>query len=110
MKKIVFGILPFVLMTSCAKDKAAQESCKVGGKTYTGEIKNILDTECASSGCHDATTKTKGFDFSTYSTSKSGMQNGGYSQITAGLMPTSGKLPDSTISKITQWINDGYCE
>lgn len=111
-----FGIL---LMASCSKDKAPDPNsivavCDSTSVSYNRNIKQILDNNCALSGCHDAGTHYNGYDFSNYTSSKDinhAMDN--IHQINGAIpMPPSpaNKLPDSLISQIEIWVANGYCE
>jgi hypothetical protein len=84
--------------------------------TYTNNIKAILDASCATSGCHDATTKEEGIDLSTYATSKSAFEN---SEVLCSIhhgsgcepMPDGGaQLPAATINLIDCWVKNGYLQ
>lgn len=78
---------------------------------YTNGIKAIIDANCATSGCHDNTTKQNGFDFSLYATVQSQVSNG---RIMARAidanptpMPPSGKLSQSKLDSLKCWIEKG---
>ncbi len=87
--------------------------CTSSTPTYTTDIKPIMDSQCATSGCHDATTRAEGIDLSTYA-SVSGAASekkfrgsiehlSGYKE-----MPErASKLPDSDLQKIYCWIESG---
>lgn len=117
MRSYAILFLCILLFASCNKDKAIDPSTIVGNcdstsVTYNNHIKQILENNCALSGCHDAATKQSGFNFSNYTDSKQiyraldniNDRNG------ALLMPTFGKMPDSLITQIETWVANGYCE
>lgn len=124
MKKLILPIC-IMLLASCYNDKADQlypepttggtggSSCDTTALTYTTDIKPIFDQSCALSGCHDAATKSYGWDLSSYSASKAALQGGrvlgaikyesGFIQMPKGM----NKLSDCNISKIEAWFNAG---
>lgn len=117
MRSYAILFLSILLFASCTKDKAIDPGTIVGNCdstsiTYNKHIKQILENNCALSGCHDAATKQSGFNFSNYTDSKQiyraldniNDRNG------AILMPTFGKMPDSLITQIETWVANGYCE
>lgn len=109
------GIL---LLTSCSKDKAIDPNtliahCDSTSLSYNKDIRQILNNNCAFSGCHDATTKQSGFDFSYYNGAKEVYRALDNINNKNGLiMPPLpyGKMPDSLITKIETWVATGYCE
>lgn len=77
MNKVV-ALLSIALLIfyfgSCTKDKtAAPAACTQTDtlNTYTKSVKAILDNQCASGGCHDATTASSGVRLDNYSHSVS---------------------------------------
>ncbi len=101
-----------VFLVKCSKDKAPNNTCTSSSVTYTATIKPIMDDNCATSGCHDASTKQSGYDFSTYAGTKAGITKGLCCIKEDGcvLMPPSGKLADSLITVISSWSAGGQCE
>ncbi len=100
-----------VFLMQCSKDKApAPSSCNVGTVGYANNVKAILDANCATSGCHDATTNQSGFNYASYATAKLG----GDASICkiegscGSVMPPSGKMADSLICIIKGWKEQGY--
>lgn len=104
------------LLFSCSKDKAIDPNsiiteCDSTAVSYNRNIKQILDNNCALSGCHNSITKQSGFDYSNYTGAKQvyraldniNHRNG------ALLMPTFGKMPDSLIVQIEDWVANNYC-
>jgi hypothetical protein len=81
--------------------------------TYTKDIKPIMDASCATSGCHSASKKAAGYDFSTYESVKS---HNGHNSFMGSMQHLSGydampkgsaKLSDSILQKISCWIAAG---
>lgn len=105
-----------VVLFSCGKEEGDGDSeCTTEALTYTNSAKSIIDTNCATSGCHNEGT-TSTFQMHNFETVSAVVSFGnvlksinhepGVSQ-----MPKGGtKLDDCTISKITAWINDGAPE
>jgi len=97
-------------------DQADCTGINTSENTYTKSIKAILDTECASSGCHDAITHEKDIDLSTYGKAKTAFQNEAcLCSIHHGVECTSmpdggGKLRNAIIKKIDCWAKNGYAE
>ena len=103
-------------MMSCKKEKVTTYDCTGLTPTYTAEIKGIMDSQCATSGCHNASSKKAGIDLSTYAKVKSesakdkfigSMQHkSGYTAMPEG----ASKLDDATIQKISCWVSNGTPE
>ena len=117
MKKIIIALFGISLvLAACKKDEIITYDCTGLTPTYTDDVKQIMDTKCATSGCHNATTKADGYDFSSY-TAVSGeadrevfmgsMQHLG--QYVA--MPLNGaKLNEDQLQIISCWIENGMPE
>ena len=119
---VVVGAIAGVI-NSCSYDKGQEPTpvsqCDTVQYTYTANIEAIFQGNCALSGCHDALTGIGGVQLTTYQEVKNKIDDG---RITArmldgvgGYMPpdpplSGGKLPDSTLAKVQQWINEGTCE
>lgn len=82
--------------------------------SYTNSIKAILDSQCATSGCHDAATAEEGINLSTYASAKSAFQN---EECLCAIHHGNGceampyqqsKLEDALIQKIDCWAKNGY--
>ncbi len=89
--------------------------CDTAIGTYTKNVLPILNAQCATTGCHNATTASAGANLSGYATTKSYITNKknlfiGSIKHTSGFsaMPKGGnKLAACEISKIESWINAG---
>ncbi len=71
MKKISFIVaicVAFGCYLSCKKNSknTTTYDCTGVSPTYTANIKSIMDSKCATSGCHSATSKASGYDLSSY--------------------------------------------
>jgi cytochrome c553 len=119
---ILMGGIFMVACTNESKEKITPDTSAVGcdtsGVTYTNYVKSVMDASCATSGCHDAGTKSDGYDFSSYEGAKAAAtameQN--KSVMLGAINHESGftempenaaKLSDCTIDKIAAWVNDG---
>ncbi|MCF8243735.1 MAG: hypothetical protein K9J37_02540 [Saprospiraceae bacterium] len=120
----LFSLALIFAVASCKKDSnnpdyAANADCTAivtADNTYTNSIKAILNTGCASAGCHDAISVSSGVDLSNYANSKNVFQNNNaLCAIHHGSgckpMPNgSPKLSDATINKLDCWAKNGYAE
>lgn len=101
---------------SCSKDKAAApttgSTCDSTKVNYS-KVGKILTAQCATSGCHDASTKQSGYDLSVYADCRILIEGrNGLCNIKDNgcvVMPPAGKMADSLITVIEQWKTDGYC-
>lgn len=101
--------------TGCYNDNREElypiTSCDTANVTYAAVVKPIIDSKCATSGCHLGTAPS-GYDLSSYAMVASVANNGklvaaiehtGPSPMPKGLP----KLDDCTIAKIKIWVNAG---
>ncbi|GAB4335906.1 MAG: hypothetical protein OHK0038_13860 [Flammeovirgaceae bacterium] len=103
--------LSYVSCTHEPNIEALPEVC------FEKEVLPIFQTNCAISGCHDATSKEEGYDFSTYeSIISKGIEKGNASKskvykamttTTGEIMPPSGALPEAQRQLILVWIEQG---
>lgn len=65
---IISAVLPSIIVLGCTKDKTPRppEPCDPTKIYFERDIKPILNSNCAMSGCHDATTKTDGVNLATF--------------------------------------------
>jgi hypothetical protein len=113
MKKFFVLLAVLFVAFSCSKESLTVYSCLNITPTYTSSIKAIMDGSCAYSGCHSAGSKADGIDLSTYASVKSasGKSNflgsiqhkSGYTSMPKG----AAQLADSTIQKISCWVQSG---
>jgi hypothetical protein len=82
--------------------------------TYTGKVKNLMDTYCASSGCHNATTHAAGFYLDTYDNVKTSAQDPLFMcsmRRDSGCSPmpkAQAKLSDCNLTIIQKWMDNNY--
>jgi cytochrome c553 len=109
----LFLFLGVIALTTDACKKEETVDCSGVAPTYTNTIKAIMDTKCATSGCHSAAAKVAGYDLSTYSGTSSGANS---SKFMASIRHESGadamprgasKLDDNTIKQLACWIQNG---
>ncbi len=117
MHKLINAIFVLGLFSLIAcTQKATTFECASVSSTYTNNVKPILDASCATSGCHNATSKADGYDFSTYTNAKTHASHGhflGSIQHLKGYeaMPkNSAKLSDADIKLISCWVQNGTPE
>jgi hypothetical protein len=115
-------LLTFALFVfSCGKDDGDDpnpSNCDTADLTYTDDIKTILNTNCALSGCHSAAEASMQGAMNDYDAAKAFVAEGrilGAINHEQGFeaMPRpegSAKLDDCTIDKITAWVVDGAPE
>ncbi len=118
MKSVIFllGFLAIIALESCGNENPDMFDCSGTSPTYTVQIKPILDSSCAKSGCHDATTAQNGVNLSSYASASTISQQDrflGVIQHRAGFpqMPDDGpKLPDAQIELLSCWVEHGSPE
>lgn len=102
-----------LFLFSCAKEEVQTFDCTGLSPTYTADIKAIIDARCATSGCHNSSSKANGIDLSSYATVVSESNKArfmGAIQQVAGYDPmpeNSNKLSDANIQLISCWIENG---
>jgi cytochrome c553 len=103
-----------LVQTACEKNNTAiTVDCTGVSPTYTNTIKAIMDSKCATSGCHSAARKEAGYDLSSFAGTSSGANN---SKFMASIRQESGaeamphgaaKLDEATIKQVACWIQNG---
>ena len=116
MRQFLFLFVFAVIIFACAKEEAVTTTdCSGVAATYTANVKAILDANCATSGCHSASSKQDGIDLSTYAAAKSvaGQAKflGSIQQLSGyDAMPKGGKLSTDQIKTLTCWVQNGILE
>ena len=105
--------LGLTLFTQCKKQEADIVECTGVTPTYTSNVKAIMNAHCATSGCHNASSKKSGYDLSSYESTKSAagnkafvasiQHNSRYSQLPQG----ASKLSDAAIKTVACWVQNG---
>jgi len=118
MKKILFLFtLVGWLVTGCYYDNAEElyqnypQNCDVSAVSYAIDIKPMMETNCAYSGCHLNPGAAQGLDLSTYgavSANKDIIKSRVNAPAGSGLtMPPSGPMIKCNIQQLTTWIDQG---
>jgi len=79
-------------------------------KTYINDIAPIINQSCATTNCHSSFRARAGLDLSTFALSKSAFQGNAWTRVNDGTMPLSGKLAQTKIDLIKNWIDTGFTE
>jgi cytochrome c553 len=111
---ILFTIVSLIIF-GCEKNPITYD-CTGLAPTYTTDVKPILDASCAKSGCHNANSKAKGLDYSSYAVTKANatdeefmgsMQHlKGYDAMPKG----AAQLSEVQLRTISCWIENGLKE
>jgi len=90
-------------------------TCSPDTVYFTNVVLPLISSNCGKSGCHNATSRVKGYNLTSYNgimpIVSAGSPNGSklYTYM-AGIkkqMPPTGKLPQTDIDTIVKWINQG---
>lgn len=121
MRKILTIAIGALALAGCYNDSYEElypmgtAVCDTMTVTYAKDIKPILDSKCATSGCHDAASApaSGGYDLSAYAGAQPIALNGkmvgsinwkaGFSAMPKNLP----KLSQCEIDKISRWVNQG---
>jgi hypothetical protein len=113
---IVFLLFALVSVVSCGKDDETKVDCTGITPTYNNGVRAIMESSCATVGCHVGQFPGGGIDLSTYATVKSASLNGKVLQSIkhesgADAMPQgAAKLPNDVIKIVECWIQNGAPE
>lgn len=119
MRKIIGVFACALIFTGCYYDKADQlypsptTTCDTTTVTFAKDILPIMNTKCATAGCHDNQTKQNGYDMGTYEGVKMVVDDGkliGVTRQDAGYLPMPqgmAKLDECSINKIVRWVHLG---
>lgn len=112
MKKTVLTslliIFIFAFLENCKKDDLKNVDCSKVAATYSGSLKPLTTSQCAtSSGCHGIGSPHG--DYTTYTGLKAAADNGSLENktLTDKSMPPSGALSLDDRKKIKCWLNSG---
>lgn len=125
--KLIITVALFYIITnsiiSCKKtnstntDYLANAVCSGTTPTYTSDVASILNSNCATSGCHNSSSKAAGINLSDYTNAKNEFLNNSKNIIAihhgsgADAMPkNSSKLNDATINKLDCWTKNSCPE
>lgn len=106
---LVTGFIINLLFSSgCRKkDDLNHLNCSKINSHYSANVKPIIEANCLSSGCHNASSDHG--DLTTYAGIKAKVDNGSLDNrvIQNKNMPLSGKLSLDDLKKIKCWLNSG---
>jgi hypothetical protein len=117
MKKIKYIIYCTILFSiSCSNNSEDDLTTPINSgeiTTYNNYVKSVIDNNCIS--CHGATSPSGGLKLTTYNEVKNAVLNNNLldrinSNYASYVMPTSGKLSENTLLKISDWNTDGLIE
>ena len=110
-KTMLFMLTAVGLCTAgCVYDK--EETLYPGGTYCQGsankfsDVRPIIQTKCAISGCHDAASTNIGGPFTSYDLIKAKASHIKL-QVQTGLMPKTGSLTPSELQSIVCWVDAG---
>ena len=112
-KKYFFLLM--IILAACSKEKspyANTPDCDFSRLYYVGDIKPIIDNNCAYSGCHSKNYGANNFDFTTYDGVKKGIGDIAIriqKNVSSPLfMPQNKRVLDScSYTKLRAWIDIG---
>ncbi|WP_422079948.1 hypothetical protein [Ulvibacterium sp.] len=120
MQRNVKFLLPllasiFMACTSDSEDDLMETEEPNGPVTYNANIRAIINSNCLN--CHsDPTRNGAPFSLTNFQQVSTRAENGSLSRSInkqageAGAMPPGGRLPQTTIDLIDQWIDEGFLE
>ena len=100
-------------------DYASQANCSsfpAAVTTYAPTVKAVLDTYCATSGCHDGITAAEGIDLSSYAKSKNAFEKKDvlcsvhHGADCVAMPQGSDQLDATTINLLDCWVKNDYAE
>jgi hypothetical protein len=119
-RTLFFGLVLGLSAIACSKDSmtnteyANAASCTGVTPTYTTDIKAIMDSRCATSGCHSASSAAHGIKLHDLTNTKAAFDS--HSNFLATVHHASGeeampqgssKLSDADIQKLDCWFKNG---
>jgi uncharacterized membrane protein len=120
MKNLLLFLLCFAALASCKNDSydelypapsGSADKCDTtkNKSTFSTNVKAIVDAKCATSGCHNSSSRAAGYDFSSYAGLQSVATSGRLVQVTAvsKRMPPSAPLTDCELAQVVNWVNNG---
>ena len=104
----------FTLMTGCYYDKEellypdsnTAVDCSTVSAKFSADVAPIISSQCATSGCHDATA-SGGIVLQNYAQISAAKDRIQTRALTEKTMPPSGPLPAAQVNAIQCWINSG---
>jgi hypothetical protein len=118
MKNILIITIIGISTYACSKksttpDYSTDVTCVGVTPTYSTGVSNIIDNNCAFSGCHNSASSQAGINLEGYSNASNEFKSNNKNLIAihhgsgAEAMPkNSGKLADSIINKLDCWVKN----
>ena len=112
MKKISILILLTFALQSCYNDNEEElygpVTCDLSDVTYADQVSSIINSSCATSGCHVAGGTGSG-DFTNFDELKSKVDNGSFENrvLVEKTMPPSSQLSDCDLQILQTWLDNG---
>lgn len=111
IKKISSVLALAFVFSSCYYDKEellypSPVDCNTLNARYSTHIAPIIQTRCAISGCHDASSGNKGGPFTNYTLVQL-KANTIKAQVESGAMPQGSSLTANEIRLISCWVSSG---
>ena len=109
-------LMSILLATGCSTSEVPLDELPIDPiepVTYEKDVKNIINSSCATANCHDDISPAVGLALTSYNLVRNAALNGnlfGRINNTASPMPPTGLLPLSTRQLIGRWADDGYLE
>lgn len=117
IKKIIFIPVVSIMVatfTGCYYDNAELLyggkgiiNCTTVSATFNATVHPIIQSKCATSGCHNAASASGGSVLETYDQIKAQTARINQRCVLDKTMPTSGPLPSAEIAAIKCWIDSG---
>ncbi|RYD92370.1 MAG: cytochrome c [Sphingobacteriales bacterium] len=117
MKKLIYLPLAALALYSCDShtyDEIGEEIIIEGPVTYNANVKSIIDNNCVM--CHSQQGSASFRPLTTYSQVKAAVEEAGLlnriqlQNGEPGVMPSTGRMPQSNIDVILEWNADGLLE
>jgi hypothetical protein len=111
VRAFMIASIAALMMPGCYYDVEEElypPSCDTTVTTFSGTINEIIQSRCATPGCHVPGGTGPG-DFTTYSGLQPKLQDGSFeSQVLVNkAMPPTGTLSTCDLNKIQKWVNNG---
>lgn len=95
-----------VMVLGCSKDKSSTITCTGESISYASKVAAVMNSNCATSGCHDAGSRSGPGALVTYSqifNARSSIK----SSIENGSMPRKKSMSEADKQTVVCWINNG---
>jgi len=114
MRKLFTLLLISATFYNCSSDSTDDLTAPPPATiTYNQNIKAIMNTSCATSGCHNAAGNSGNLILENFTQVRNAFLNRnalGRMESTSNPMPPNGNLPNTSIQMINNWRDQGYLE